>query len=229
MFREKEITMFFDKETLNIKEDDILWRWYKKRFEIEQKQIEAPKNLCSYFWTSVRGLGLWIDREVSLTRLWMVTLSALLLFILSSFLVHATSPVVWIAGSVAAVVTFIALLLTMAASFNTSINRAFRRLHKNSKVEALAVFSFFGIIVVFMAQRGELVRFLKEIFAALPYALGLVVAIVLVLALYIVLPQRITGGVGKAVKTCIAFLSAKKQRFCPRVDPPASFQKNIKN
>jgi len=54
------------KGEINILNDDFLWLFYRKRFLIEGKEVEPPKNLCLYFWTSVNGFGLWLGREVKL-------------------------------------------------------------------------------------------------------------------------------------------------------------------
>ena len=63
-------------EGISVRRDDILWRFYCKRFVVEGKEIEAPKNLCRYFWTSVKGFGLWLGREVRLRSLWLIGIVA---------------------------------------------------------------------------------------------------------------------------------------------------------
>ena len=217
--------MFFDKETLTVNESDILWRWYKKRFEIERKEIDPPKNLCSYFWTSVHGFFLWIDREVPLTRLWIVALGALLLFIVSAPMTQA-APII---ASVVAVIAFLVLLPSALVSANTSINRLFRWLDTKPKGRVVGTCAIFGVLFGWLAIEGELGKLLSEVLAMLPYAVGLVVTVLLIGVICIALPQKITGGVGKAARTFVAVLSATKQKFCPRVEPPASFQKSKKD
>lgn len=56
---------------INIGQDDILWKFYCKYFEINKRELEHPKSLCNYFWISVGGFGLWLGREIKLRKIWL--------------------------------------------------------------------------------------------------------------------------------------------------------------
>ena len=65
---------------INVRQDGVLWRFYCKKFLVEGKEVEPPKNLYRYFWTSVKGLGLWLGREVKLRSLWLIGLVVTAMF-----------------------------------------------------------------------------------------------------------------------------------------------------
>lgn len=64
--------MFFDKKSVVIEESDILWRFYCKDFQLTDRPVVAPRNFCQYFWGSVGGFILWVEKEMDLRKVWLL-------------------------------------------------------------------------------------------------------------------------------------------------------------
>ncbi len=215
---------------INVRHDDILWRFYCKRFSIEGKEVEVPKNLCRYFWTAVKGFGLWLGREVRLRNLWLTSLIATaVIWGLDRLFPHPTGVLIKIPLISVAVLWNFAFLTAMLVS----MYRVRRIIEARAPwIIYLLVSCVIVLTIVQAATRGtlwpELTRLFGDAFHWIGYLLiGMVVVIVIGLILSIILRtishQRLEK-LQRALETFSAFVSAKKSGVCPPVNPPEDFK-----
>src|SRR3989338_1809859 len=211
---------------INVRQDDILWRFYCKRFTVEGKEVEAPKNLCRYFWTSVNGFGLWLGREVKLGSLWLFVLVATALFFATALAIPKTDNIVVTALVVTVVVVW--YFAFMLASLVTLI-RAKRM------VEARAPWVMYLLGVCFVAFAvayaitpetfgSDFQQLFGYMFRWMGYMLIVMVSMIIIMLVISRIPHHRLQKLRRAFQTLGAFLSAKKRRMCPPVNPPEEFE-----
>jgi len=214
-------------EGINIRQDDILWRFYCKRFLAEGKEVEPPKNLCRYFWTSVKGFGLWLGREVRLQSLWLISLVATaVLFGMARAIPDARNIVATVLVVTIAVLWNFALLTAMFVS----LYRVRRVVEARAPwVIYLLGFCFIVLAIAHAATQGtlwpEFTRLFGDLFQWLVgYMLVVMVAVIIIALIISTIPHRRLQKLRRVFQTFGAFVSAKKSRVCPPVNPPEDFK-----
>lgn len=212
----------------NIHRDDILWRFYCKRFTVEGKEIESPKNLCRYFWTSVNGFGLWFGREVKLQYLWLIGLVATIVAIMASAIPNS--------NSIITTVLFVAIaILWSLAFFAAALVTAYRlkRILETRMPPWLTYFLsflFIAFLAVHLATQGmfwpEFTRLFGDILLLFGYILIGMVAIMIIAIILNLVPHHRLRKLQRVFQTFSAFVSAKKGAICPPVNPPTGFKIN---
>lgn len=228
--------MNFDNSGLDIKKKDFLWRFYRKSFELDNKPVEKPKNICRYFWTSMRGIALWFSREVKLWKLWSVSaLSFLLVFIADIFLTgEFFKPYDSIAYILAVILMLILMLIftvSVALPMYLSVSRFFDWAYKKPGVQPVSIVIVLAAVAVVGWARREtffsnLVEDFKLIMSLLPYALG--IPVLLALLFYLFNKLFPNNSVGRVVKTFTVYMQAKKNQVCLPVKAPSSFKEDSK-
>ena len=218
------------RDAINVDKDDILWQFYCKRFTIEGKEIEHPKNLCRYFWTSVHGFALWIGREVKLRYFWLTTILSSLVFF---GLANATKQVN--AGSTLFVLNLLALgfgIFMVLAFFTTmvvNLYRIDRRIGTRARVVAF-LFSLCLIIatVAYSIVQGtfwpETLRIFARLLPLIGYGLVASVALFAIVLILSAMPRHSQQKLWRVFQTFGVYAAAKKSRACPRVTPPKDFK-----
>lgn len=215
------------RDTINVCQDDILWCFYCKRFVVEGKEVEPSKNLCRYFWTSVKGFGLWLGREVRLRSLWLIGLLATAILFGMAHAIPDTNNIV-----------AIILVVTVAILWNFALLTAmFVSLYRVKRiVEARAPwiiyllgFCLIVLAIVHAATQGtlwpEFTRlFGGDLFQWLGYMLVVMVAVIIIALVISTIPHHRLQGLRRVFQTFGAFVSAKKSRVCPPVNPPEDFK-----
>jgi len=222
--------MNFDNSGLDIKENDFLWRFYRKSFVLDGKPIEKPKNLCRYFWTSMRGVTLWLGREVKLWKLWGIFVLSFLVFTLAGIFVtddffKSHNIIANILALILALGFTIPLMLATYVSVKRFINWAF----KKPRVESIAVIVFLAFIAIFTwiqreAALSELIKTFNQAVSLLPY--GIALAFFSILFAFLFSKLFPNNSAGRLVKTFTVYIQAKKKRVCPPVKEPPSFQED---
>jgi len=214
-------------EGINVRQDDILWRFYCKRFTVEGKEVEAPKNFCRYFWTSVNGFGLWLGREVKLRSLWLVGLVATATLLAVALAVPKTNNIVATVLAVTVVVFWnFAFLLAM---FVTLIRA--RRVVEARAPWVMMYLPGFCFIVFAVAYAitpetfgVEFQQLFGYMFRWMGYMLIVMVSMIIIMLVISRIPHHRLQKLRRAFQTLGAFLSAKKRRVCPPVNPPEEFE-----
>ena len=212
-------------EGINVRQDDILWRFYCKRFTVEGKEVEAPKNLCRYFWTSVNGFGLWLGREVKLRSLWLVGLVATAILFATALAIPKADNIFVTTLVVTVVVLWnFAFLLAM---FVTLI-RAKRVIEARAPwVMCLLGFCFIVFAVAYAVTLetfgSEFQKLFGYMFRWMGYMLIVMVSMVIIMLVISRIPHHRLEKLRRAFQTLGAFVSAKKRRVCPPVNPPNEF------
>lgn len=216
---------------LNIQKEDVLWRFYRKAFQLEGREVERPKNFCHYFSTAMSGFKLWLYREAHLGKMWMVVI------LIAVFgIVPATYGMIYVGDffgdrNATAFPTIIMWVLWWAAVFFLTMAgmwRAIDYLNKrfpwleNFVMVCLGVVSvvFFAVLMVspesFQFSWTDLWR---ELTFALKILLAVGVVLIALNFLDVVFP-RCFPRVLRTLQSFRTFVVAKKNRFCPKVNPP---------
>lgn len=215
--------------TINVLEDDILWRFYCKRFTAEGKEVESPNNLCRYFWTSVMGFGLWLGREVRLQRLWLINL----------FVTAILSGIVWVIPDTDnAIVTILVITVAVLWNFSFLVALCVSLYRVKRVVEARAPwviyllgFCFIILIITHLVTQGTLWPEFTRIFGDLLRWMGYMLIVTVVLLIFTLIlstiPHRRLQKLWKVFQTFSAFVIAKKNRICPPVNPPENFHVSL--
>ena len=209
-------------EGINVRRDDILWRFYCKRFVVEGKEIEAPKNLCRYFWTSVKGFGLWLGREVMLRSLWLISIVATaILFGMARAIPNANNIV---ATVVVGTIVFLWSFAFLMAMFVTLY-----RVKRVVEARAPWVIYFLGACFILVAivraiTQGtlwpEFTRLFGDVLQWGRYILVVMIVMLVITLTLRMVPHRRLQKLRGLFETLGAFMSAKKNRVCPPINPP---------
>lgn len=224
------------RDAINVRKDDILWQFYCKRFTIENREIEKPKNLCRYFWTSVKGFGLWLSREVRLYTLWLIGLIATaMLFAVIRFF---PSPKGNIPITVVCVIVAVIWYVTAMAPVYVTMIRISRVLRARAPWTIyLFGFSLMTLLIVYEVRPGAFGPELQEFFRYLLRWMGYAFVILISLTIITIFAGIIAGVISKApnhrleklqrvlrvLETFGALISAKKSKVCPPINPPEGF------
>lgn len=214
-------------EGISVRQYDILWRFYCKRFLIEGKEVETPKNLCRYFWTSVNGFGLWLGREVKLRNLWLISLVATAtVFAMARAFPDENNTIV-----ITILVVAIAVLWNFAIL--TAIFVTTCRMMRVVEARAPWVMYLLGscvivLVIVHMVTQGtlwpEFTRLFGDSLQLFGYVLMAGAAMIIIGLVSSAIPHRRLQKLQRAFQTFGAFVSAKKSRVCPPVNPPEDFK-----
>ncbi len=230
--------MFFNKDVLEIKETDTLWKFYQKSFTLDNQEIMPPKNFCQYFWTSVTGFQFWITREVKLWKLWVLFFGAffLMLFCGSIFddSVYRSHHVIF---NLLAVIFVVPLAISCFAIIFASFHCLTRFIDARPKLERGLGISILVLCIgffLFITRNsgidfvGQAIPILK--FAALLVGLATVITITIstLLFLWTKIPGDKKSNFAKVLKSFFAALEAKKRKICPLVESPPEFTRNHK-
>lgn len=200
---------------IDIKEKDILWFFYRKHFELNEKPVERPKNLCNYFWTSVSGFQDWLVEEANVLLPW-ATFAVFTLALIVFFQVFGdTTELSTVAGFL-----FILALFTLLAAFAITVTRLLIFLDEHVSKHTISVF----ILLVIAAAVYLGATHLSETMSFLSL---LVVPVLLAVTALVIL--AVTSGINREklpafLQTIIAVVVAWKGRFCPPVNPPAGYK-----
>lgn len=206
------------------RQDDILWKFYCKRFTIEGKEIEPPKSLCPYFWTSVNGFGLWLGREVRLRTFGFICLAAIMIPFILYRLVPLQNPRSPVFLTISGILGTVLTLTLFVCSY---------RLERFIMKRAPWAIYLFGsciiaIPVIHATLRGTLLREAQRFFSDVSQAIGYLFAMAIVVLVGTLvlsfIPHERFQGFRRAFKTVGDFLAAKKNKFCPPVNPPEGFK-----
>jgi hypothetical protein len=214
------------RDVIDIRPDDFLWRFYCKRFTVEGKEIQAPKNLCRYFWTSANGFGLWLGREVKLALLWVTVLvSFAILWALGLLLPKEPNTVGLVIFIAVAVVWQISFIL----SFYVTGLRAWRALkYRVPWVTYVVGGGIFSAILITAIAQGAFWPGIKQMFSEVFQWLGYIIIAAVILAFLAFLASRIlherTERLKRFFQTIGAVAAAKKRRYCPPLNPPQGFE-----
>lgn len=227
---------------LKIKENDVLWRFYYKRFSLDGKQVEEPKNHCRYFWTAVKGFGFWLTREISLKKLWGI-------FLLTNFIIIGAgfiTPENFVKSHQHFLDAFVfSLAIAFMASFLIAILATFYRIGNFVKrkpilkktLTTIMVGGFTAVVIAVIVVeilRGEksFADYFWEkvglILKILPFTIGGGALMILITLLVAKFHKRNNKAV-RLVKSFTIFLSDTKKKFCRTVEPPPSFQEKQDN
>lgn len=211
---------------LKIDDNDILWKYYKKAYEVHGEEVKAPSNFCEYFWCGLYGmLGVFYSLTAVWT-MWLVTLSCLALSVFGLYLLgDVSNPIlVWPA--------IIFFLLSIAANFG-ALASSFCRLKIPEKVigyiSGIGLMAAVGCCLILCYQLclavgvsafacWSAVKLLLLIIGSL-VGLAVVVISVGVLGVYVLHPMS-TWRFFQAIWTYIRALKAKA---CPLIELPESF------
>ncbi len=212
------------RDTIDVRENDFMWRFYCKWFSIQKKGVVAPSNLCQYFWLSVYGFGLWLGKEIRLYRIWAFFLAATAIFfgvvplasyyegVLISTLCVATSLLWAIAFFVATIVSGLRLVLHERARWVLYLLTAGFALMVLSELAAKGV-----LLSEFRKLAGEMLQVLKYELALIGFAIAAALLLCKV-------PSHQTQRVWRLFETFGAYLKARKKAICPSINPPPGFK-----
>ena len=213
-------------EGVNVRSDDILWRFYCKRFLVEGKEIEPPKNLCQYFWTSVKGFGLWFGCEIKLWSLWLIGLMATaILFAMARGITDTNNTVTDV---LIITITVLCGFMLLTAMFVTLYR--VKRLVEARVPWVMHLLGFCTIVIgiVYAATQGilwpGLMRLFGDIFQWMGYMLMVMAAAIIIALILSTISHGRLQKLQRVFQTFGAFASAKKNRVCPRVNPPEDFK-----
>lgn len=211
---------------INVRQDDILWRFYCKRFLVEGKEVEPPKNLCRYFWTSVKGFGLWLGREVRLRSFWLIGLVATAILVGMTCVIPDTSNII---ATVLVVTVAVLWSFALLTAMLVSLYRVKRIMEARAPwLIYLLVFCFIVLVIAHAATQGilwsEFTRLFGYLFQWLGYMLVVMVAVIIIALVISIILRRRLQGLRRVFQTFGAFISAKKSRVCPPVNPPEDFK-----
>lgn len=221
---------------INIRSEDILWRFYCKRFVIEGEEVEPPKNFCSYFRTAMKGFILWFTKEVNLSKLWLL---ALLAFVLLSAAVkifpHPSQSHIFV--KVLVFTLWIIYILMVVSVGGVTLIRVFRTVEARAPwVMYLITFCFFGSLIVHETVHGRLwiitQKFFREMIQWLAYGMIAVVGICITIFLFALIVPFVPYGtfhchsqrMQRVFTAVVTYVKAKKKRVCPLVNPPKEFK-----
>ena len=211
-------------EGIDVHKDDILWRFYCKRFTIAGKEVPPPENLCKYFQTSLKGMFLWLTDEVKLQSLWLIHLLTIAVLGLFST-IHPD------AGNI--VVRFLAFLSFVLCMFSLAVALSVTLLRLKHLIVTRApwvIWPFIvGFIILVLTNKSLRAELWTEdtfnfILTVLKFMLASVVATVVFFCILVKIPNRNLEKLQQLAQTFLAFLKAKKDRVCPPVNPPEDFK-----
>lgn len=214
------------RDVINVKEGDLLWRFYCKWFSIQNKEIIAPKNLCLYFWTAVYGFALWLGQEVKLVALGGIAVLATALFCASVSFSSSTDGVV---ASVIFSILSLAWILSVLPLFVVGGYRLLYLFEGRVKWALNSVvLIFFIAILCDLARKGillaEFMKIAVEVLQFMKYVLPLVAFLVIFALVVYKLPISRLDKIKDALETLGAYFIAKKNKVCPPVNPPPGFR-----
>ena len=210
---------------LKIDDNDILWKYYKKAYEIHELEVKAPSNFCKYFWGGLYGMLGAFYTLTTVWMMWLVTLSCLALSIFS----------LWLLGDVASPIlvlfAMLCFLLSIAVNFGalaSSVSRLKipeKALGYMSGIGLMAAGSLILIICYqsclaegFSAFAWGAVKLLLLIIGLLVGGVVVVISVA-TLGTYVLQPMS-TWRFFQAIWTYIRALKAKA---CPLIELPESF------
>ncbi len=213
------------RDVIDVQENDILWRFYCKRFIIEGREIQPPKNLCRYFWTAVHGFGLWVGRELKLSTLWFTALAITIVI----FAIARTTPNT---GGLTKGVAFILTILwftVLLCAICVTASRTVRAIETRAPwvlpiiggISIICLVTFFSVRAII---RGTFLSGLRDFFSPMPLLLALGVAMVVLMIIASKTSHGRAKQLGRFFETLGAVVIAHKKRFCPGVNPPKGFE-----
>lgn len=216
---------------MNIQPNDLLWKFYCKRFTIEGKQVEAPSNLCPYFWTSIKGFGLWLNREVRLRTLFFTALAATAALFCGAWLLK--SVVGSIPASIFLSVLMVVWITSLTILFYSAQNRLWRWLEARPPVKDTVALLFMGFLIaiaIWGSVSGTLLSDMQRQFFTFLWLVGYGVAAIFIIVIAALLLSKAPSGhlrkLERTFQTIGAYARATKKGVCPGVTPPPGF--NVK-
>ena len=209
-----------------IQQDDILWHFYCKRFTLAGKEITPPTNLCPYFWTAIVGVGLWLDVEVKLSKLWLSVLGGLLLWIGMTFMPFRGTFFYTVVGAV--LIPWDALLMISIVISTRRLRRWLERRYPwvLPTLVAVTVIPMAIYMIVLAVTQGHIWTDFRAsfwfVFRGIAYISLGVLGISILAALAALIPARRLDGLRSTVATVSAYIHAKKNKVCPPVTPPTT-------
>jgi hypothetical protein len=207
--------------TINIRERDILWRFYCKYFKHKAEKRVSPKNLCQYFWTAVSGFSCWVRYEVSLLKLWLFFLGTLGMLVaivaVTFFLPTSSTASVFLMAPVT--ILFVISIVLLVADFWVTAERLMETAPRFTGGLACIVV---GTVMIFVAAdslaNGTFWSDLKYLLirALMVWAVFIVVVVCAVGIWY---RQNVRHSSG-SVFAIFGMISGIKNRLCPGVNPP---------
>lgn len=214
---------------IKIEENDFLWNCYKASYR-GISHPPHPKNLCSYFWTAIKGIlnRLFYDANIYLLTVLMGGVFVVTMFFaIFSDIWHITHPQGWdllrclgfgtiyIAGSL-----FSGIFL-----FSAIINRFNAKYSEEIKVICFCVFFYFlfgAIIGLSFKSKEEDIRLMHFVYGLLTVT-GIAVAVLILGAL-----GTLFLGENNFAKNFKQYCYAVKNKACPLVDPPDTWKEKEK-
>jgi len=219
---------------LKIEENDILWKFYKRSYELEGfEKPPHPVNLCNYFWSSVFGAMQCFVMEGSLWLVWVLSLvvSALGFGGMVGLVASSDPPSIWaiflmLPCMVMAVGGLVIPFVALAHQLKGWALKIYQGL--GWTVGGLAIVGLIWMMVyISMLEVGKLGfwAWLTNVGIFLGMAVGVGVGFITVLALLIVGITYLFGSAGqwKFLQTIWAYLVAIKHQMCPLIEPPPSY------
>lgn len=207
-------------QTITVEKDDLLWKFYKKAYILQERSVEAPKNLCSYVQTAIAGFFFWLNKEVRLLYLWLcfAALVALAFGLGQVYQITKLAFMEYVGVGLIGV-----MMLSFVFLFVTTTVRFTNWMQEHAPwLSTPLLFVVAGLFVAAMASNW------RHTVPALLVAVGIVIAIIAGMVLFVVAMDALTDRFDetelpflrksrKVVSTFVAFIQAKKQRICPMV------------
>ena len=215
---------------LKIEDDDILWKFYRKAYEVDDCHVEHPGNLCRYFWTAVWGMVLSFYVDLSLWLVWGVSLLAVTGL-------WGICSVGRESSSIALRVTLLPIVFLMMFLVMGIFAATGKRLKGRSQtvfcwILAGGFLAFVGgsvtwwfiVVGYYIAEEG--------FWPALKWT-GFIVAILVIVVGFLAAMFGIVSAIGhftfhpmgswKVIQTICVYMKAAKRQICPLIEPPESF------
>jgi len=219
---------------IKISENDILWTLYQKAFKIEGEDVRAPKNLCSYFWTSMWGgfLSFWV--ETPLWFLWILAVccvgtSIFAISLNSTSLLFTVSLMTSLIGAMGVCAITLYKLITWLGKW--MIPDWLVNIFLGTVVIGGGIALISSIVASLYPQMPHtgILGYGEATGACLGVIVGTICATAAVIGLMFLLIQFIFKPVigWRFLQQCWAMLKAWKGKMCPLVEAPDTFLAEI--
>lgn len=225
----------------DIREDDILWKFYCKRFTLDNREIEPPKSLCPYVHKAAYGFCLWLSREVKLKTFWLAALVSALLLAAGMQFIPKNQPANFLV--VVAVVAFVIFCeaVLMFALWITGLRalRLLEPLHWFKITLSLGAACFVIPALLSQTPNPEFWRIVVKDLRIMGYlALTVLAATAFIVIIMVVLEstiishpsgeqkfKRLLEKLARFFRSIGQYMAAKKKGVCPPVNPPKEFRR----
>lgn len=217
---------------IDIQPNDILWLFYCKKFVLEGKEIQEPRNLCFYVRMAMKGFFLWLSLEAKLSVILRTALAAFAMLVVTIGSLHVI-PIN--AFTTILVVALVVLSLLLFATIATMMLAAFDRIYCLIEKQAvwfalLVAFFFLGYSVVESVSQGVLLSKMFDVIHEIRLVVLMAIVTWVFILAFLLVGVVISGWNSfryfkqtlRLLQTMLAYLKTKSH-VCPLVNPPEGF------